>query len=117
MRSRPGRRDGGRRRRAAAPDARRPARDRRARAASRCWSASPCSPRFVYGTDTVLFVAASEERLGLGPDGFGVLLDRASRSAGIAAAAFVNRLAASPRLAAVLTLAWSSTASRTSCSR
>ena len=28
----------------------------------------------VYGMDTVLFVGASEERLGLGPDGFGVLL-------------------------------------------
>ena len=57
---------------------------------------------FVYGTDTVVYVAASDERLGLGPDGFGVLLTGLALG-GIAAAAFVNRLAASTRLAAVLT--------------
>src|SRR3954452_3851852 len=57
---------------------------------------------FVYGTDTVVYVAASDERLGLGPDGFGVLLTGLALG-GIAAAAVVNRLAASGRLAAVLT--------------
>ena len=58
----------------------------------------------VYGMDTVLFVGASEERLGLGPDGFGVLLTGLAVG-GLLAAPLVNRLAASPRLAAVLTLA------------
>lgn len=58
----------------------------------------------VYGMDTVLFVGASEERLGLGPDGFGVLLTGLA-AGGLLAAAAVNRLAGSPRLAAVLTLA------------
>ena len=58
----------------------------------------------VYGMDTVLFVGASEERLGLGPDGFGVLLTGLAVG-GLLAAPAVNRLAASPRLAAVLTLA------------
>ena len=33
----------------------------------------------VYGMDTVLFVGASEERLGLGPDGFGVLMTGLAR--------------------------------------
>ena len=58
----------------------------------------------VYGMDTVLFVAASQERLGLGPDGFGVLMTGLA-AGGLLAAAAVNRLAGSPRLAAVLTLA------------
>jgi hypothetical protein len=58
----------------------------------------------VYGMDTVLFVGASEERLGLGPDGFGVLLTGLAVG-GLLAAPAVNRLARSPRLAAVLTLA------------
>jgi MFS transporter/cyclic nucleotide-binding protein len=58
----------------------------------------------VYGMDTVLFVGASEERLGLGPDGFGVLLTGLAVG-GLLAAGAVNRLAASPRLATVLTLA------------
>ena len=58
----------------------------------------------VYGMDTVLFVGASEERLGLGPDGFGVLMTGLAVG-GLLAAAAVNRLAGSPRLAAVLTLA------------
>ena len=58
----------------------------------------------VYGMDTVLFVGASEERLGLGPDGFGVLMTGLAVG-GLLAAGTVNRLAASPRLAAVLTLA------------
>lgn len=58
----------------------------------------------VYGMDTVLFVAASEERLGLGPDGFGVLMTGLAVG-GLLAAASVNRLAGSPRLATVLILA------------
>jgi hypothetical protein len=58
----------------------------------------------VYGMDTVLFVGASEQRLGLGPDGFGVLMTGLA-TGGLLAAAAVNRLAGSPRLAAVLTLA------------
>jgi MFS family permease len=58
----------------------------------------------VYGMDTVLFVGASEERLGLGPDGFGVLMTGLA-AGGLLAAGFVNRLARSPRLALVLTLA------------
>ena len=58
----------------------------------------------VYGIDTVLFVGASEERLGLGPDGFGVLMTGLAVG-GLLAAAAVNRLAGSSRLAAVLTLA------------
>jgi CRP-like cAMP-binding protein len=58
----------------------------------------------VYGMDTVLFIGASEERLGLGPDGFGVLLTGLAVG-GLLAAGAVNRLAGSPRLAAVLTLA------------
>src|SRR3954452_14047739 len=57
---------------------------------------------FVYGTDTVVFVAVSAHRFGLGPDGFGVVLPGLAVG-GIAAAAVVNRLAASGRLAAVLT--------------
>ena len=58
----------------------------------------------VYGMDTVLFVGASEERLGLGPDGFGVLMTGLAVG-GLLAAAAVNRLAGSPRLATVLILA------------
>jgi MFS family permease len=58
----------------------------------------------VYGMDTVLFVGASEERLGLGPDGFGVLMTGLAVG-GLLAAGAVNRLAGSPRLATVLTLA------------
>ena len=55
----------------------------------------------VYGMDTVLFVGASEERLGLGPDGFGVLLTGLA-AGGLLAATAVNRLAGSPRLAMLL---------------
>ena len=57
---------------------------------------------FVYGCDTVLFVGAADQRLGLGPDGFGVLLTGLAVG-GLAAAPAVNRLASSRRLAAVLT--------------
>jgi MFS family permease len=57
---------------------------------------------FVYGTDTVLFVGAAEERLGMGADGFGLLLTGLAVG-GILAAGLVNRLARSTRLALVLT--------------
>jgi MFS family permease len=56
---------------------------------------------FVYGTDTVLLVAVSEHRLGTGPEGFGYLLAGLGIG-GVAMAAFVNRLAASQRLAPII---------------
>jgi MFS family permease len=56
---------------------------------------------FVYGVDTVQFVVLSDERLGTGPDGFGYLLAGLG-AGGIAAAGLVNRLAAWPRLGAVI---------------
>lgn len=52
---------------------------------------------FVYGTDTVLLVGAADERLGMGPDGFGLLM-AAMGAGGIAMATVVNRLAAITRL-------------------
>ena len=58
---------------------------------------------FVYGTDTVLFVLISEERLGTGSEGYGYLL-AALGVGGLLAAGLVNRLAASPRLGLVITL-------------
>ena len=57
---------------------------------------------FVYGTDTVLFVAASDERLGTGPDGFGYLL-AGMGVGGVLMAAAVNRLAGSTHLAFIIT--------------
>src|SRR4051794_38320454 len=57
---------------------------------------------FVYGTDTILFVAVSDERLGTGADGFGYLLAGLGIG-GVLAAAAVNRLAGSSRLAFVTT--------------
>ena len=56
---------------------------------------------FVYGTDTVLFVGASEHRLGLGSEGFGYLLAGLGIG-GILMAAAVNRLSASRRLAPII---------------
>jgi len=56
---------------------------------------------FIYGTDTVLFVGVSEQRLGTGPDGFGYLLAGLGVG-GVVMATAVNRLAASPRLAAII---------------
>jgi hypothetical protein len=56
---------------------------------------------FVYGTDTVLLVGAADQRLGIGADGFGLLLTGLS-AGGVLAAALVNRLAGSARLASVL---------------
>jgi CRP-like cAMP-binding protein len=58
---------------------------------------------FVYGTDTVLFVGASEERLGTGTHGFGYLLAGLGIG-GLLMAAAVDRLAASRRLAPIIML-------------
>jgi hypothetical protein len=57
---------------------------------------------FVYGTDTVLFVGVSQERLGTGPDGWGYLLAGLGVG-GVAAAALVNHVASSRRLALIIT--------------
>src|SRR5262249_6822157 len=57
---------------------------------------------FLYGTDTVLFVGVSQEKLGTGPEGFGYLMAGLGVG-GILAAAWVNGLASSRRLAAVIT--------------
>ena len=55
---------------------------------------------FVYGTDVVLFVGVSEERLGTGPEGFGYLLAGVGVG-GVLVALWVNTLASSRRLAFV----------------
>jgi MFS family permease len=56
---------------------------------------------FVYGTDTVLFVAVSTHRLGTGPQGFGYLLAGLGIG-GIAMALAMDRLARLPRLAPII---------------
>jgi hypothetical protein len=56
---------------------------------------------FVYGTDTVLLVAASEHLLGTGSEGFGYLLAGLGVG-GVLMAMLVNRLAASRRLAPII---------------
>ena len=56
---------------------------------------------FVYGTDTVLFVVISKDLLGTGSTGYGYLLG-ALGVGGIAMAAFMNRIAALPRLGAII---------------
>jgi len=56
----------------------------------------------LYGTDTVLFLFISKDRLGTGPN-YGYLLV-ALGCGGIIAALFVNRLAALPRLSLVLSV-------------
>ena len=56
---------------------------------------------FVYGTDTVLFVGASEHRLGTGSEGFGYLM-AALGIGGILMASAVDKLAASNRLAPII---------------
>jgi hypothetical protein len=58
---------------------------------------------FIYGTDTVLFVLISEDKLGTGATGYGYLL-MAAGVGGIIGSAFVNRLASSPRLGLVITV-------------
>jgi predicted MFS family arabinose efflux permease len=56
---------------------------------------------FVYGTDTVLFVGASQSRLGTGSAGFGYLLAGLGVG-GVLAAPFVERLSRLPRLGPVI---------------
>ncbi len=56
---------------------------------------------FVYGTDTVVFVAVSAQRLGTGSQGFGYLLAGLGIG-GILMAVAVDRLARSPRLAPII---------------
>jgi Cyclic nucleotide-binding domain/Transmembrane secretion effector len=56
---------------------------------------------FVYGTDTVLFVGASQLRLGTGSEGFGYLLAGLGIG-GVVMAPFVDRLSRLPRLGAVI---------------
>lgn len=56
---------------------------------------------FVYGTDTVLFIPISAVQLHTGASGYGYLLAGLGVG-GIVGAALVNRLAARPRLAAVI---------------
>jgi predicted MFS family arabinose efflux permease len=56
---------------------------------------------FVYGTDTTLLVGVADEKLGLGPDGFGLLL-AGQGIGGVLMALLVNRLAASPRLGLII---------------
>ena len=58
---------------------------------------------FVYGTDTVLLIGASEDKLGTGTHGFGYLLAGLGVG-GLLAAPLVDRLAASRRLAVIITL-------------
>jgi hypothetical protein len=56
---------------------------------------------FIYGTDTVLFVAVSQDRLHTGASGYGYLLT-ALGVGGLIATPLAGRLAKSPRLALVL---------------
>lgn len=56
---------------------------------------------FVYGTDTVLFIAVSEHRLGTGPEGFGYLLAGLGVG-GVLMAGAVDRLAGSRGLAPII---------------
>lgn len=58
---------------------------------------------FVYGTDTVLFVVVSKEQLGTGSTGYGYLL-AALGLGGILVAGFMNRVAASRRLGAIIVI-------------
>jgi MFS family permease len=58
---------------------------------------------FVYGTDSVLLVGVSEQRLGTGAEGFGYLLVGLG-AGGVLAAGWVNGLASSRRLAVVITV-------------
>jgi MFS family permease len=58
---------------------------------------------FVYGTDTVLFVVVSKEQLGTGSTGYGYLL-AALGVGGILIAGFMNRIAAAPRLGAIIVM-------------
>ena len=57
---------------------------------------------FVYGTDTVLFIGVSDTKLHTGAEGFGYLLTGLGVG-GVLATVFVNRIAASSRLALAIT--------------
>jgi MFS family permease len=56
---------------------------------------------FVYGTDTVLFIAVSDHKLDTGPEGFGYLMAGLGVG-GILMAGLLDRLAASGRLARLI---------------
>jgi MFS family permease len=56
---------------------------------------------FLYGTDTILFVGASQYRLGTGSEGFGYLLAGLGIG-GVLMAPFVDRLSRLPRLGPVI---------------
>jgi MFS family permease len=58
---------------------------------------------FVYGTDTVLFVVVSKNQLDTGSTGYGYLL-AALGVGGIVMAGFMNRIAASRRLGAIIVI-------------
>jgi hypothetical protein len=58
---------------------------------------------FVYGTDTVLFVAVSDAKLGTGAEGFGYLLAGLGIG-GVLVAGVLDRLAASGRLARLIVI-------------
>jgi Na+/melibiose symporter-like transporter len=58
---------------------------------------------FVYGTDTVLFVGASEAKLGTGAEGFGYLLAGLGIG-GLIVAPVIDRLSASRRLSVIIIL-------------
>jgi MFS family permease len=63
----------------------------------------PIVTTMLYGVDSVLFIFLSKEKLGTGSEGYGYLLV-ALGVGGVIAAAFVNRLAAMPRLSLVLSV-------------
>ncbi len=58
---------------------------------------------FFYGTDTVLLVVLSEEKLGTGATGFGYLL-AALGVGGVLAGLLINRLAARPNLGTIIAI-------------
>ncbi|MFY9586985.1 MAG: MFS transporter [Actinomycetota bacterium] len=56
---------------------------------------------FIYGTDTVLFVLISKEKLGTGADGYGTLL-AALGAGGLIASFITNRLAQKPGIGTIM---------------
>jgi len=58
---------------------------------------------FLYGTDTVLFVVLSKDRLGTGPEGYGYLL-AALGVGGLLGAPLIGRLSSLPRLGLVISV-------------
>lgn len=59
---------------------------------------------FFYGVDTVLFVVFSDERLGIGANGYGLLMAGLG-AGGILVAPFVGRLAERPKVATIIGVA------------